>query len=180
MHYQFEAIHPFIDGNGRVGRLLVTLLFAEWGLLSRPLLDLSAYIEPRRDEYYARLLAVSTDGDWLGWMAFFLAAVQHQALDAVVRAQRLQELREDYRVRVSGVRSSGLLGALVDAVFDRPAITITQAARRLDVTHRTARANIDKLVEAGILVEVGNRQRNKLFMALDVLRAVEGLPPALK
>jgi Fic family protein len=76
VHYQFEAIHPFVDGNGRVGRLLVSLLLIEWGLLPAPLLDISARLEPLREEYYARLLAVSTDGDWAGWLEFFLDAVR--------------------------------------------------------------------------------------------------------
>lgn len=178
LHYQFEAIHPFIDGNGRVGRLLVVLLLVEWGLLPAPLLDLSAYLEPRRDEYYARLLAVSIDGDWAGWMTFFLGVVEHQARDAVTRAQRLRALRDDYRARVATARSSGLLGVLVDAVFDTPALTIPQARTLLGVTHRAAAQNIAKLVDAGIVREVGDRARNKLFLAVDVVRAVEGLPVA--
>jgi hypothetical protein len=168
--------HPFIDGNGRVGRLLVVLLLAEWGLVPDPLLDLAAYLEPRRDEYYARLLAVSTDGDWTGWMTFFLDAVQHQAVDAVARAQRLQQLRDDYRSRVATARSSALLGVLVDALFETPAITIARAMTALDVTHRAARLNVDKLVEVGVLTEVGARSRSKLFLAADLLRVVEGLP----
>jgi Fic family protein len=177
LHYQFEALHPFVDGNGRVGRLLVVLLLVEWGLLPDPLLDLSAYIEPRRDEYYARLLAVSTDGDWRGWLVFFLEAVERQAADAVGRAHKLQLLRDDFRARVATARSSGLLGLLVDALFESPAMTIPQAVRLLGVTHRAARSNVEKLVRAGVLHEVGARSRNRLFLAGDVVRAVEGLPP---
>jgi Fic family protein len=174
LHYQFEAIHPFIDGNGRVGRLLVTLLLAEWDLLPDPLLDLSAYIEPRRDEYYARLLAVSRAADWAGWARYFLAAVEHQALDVAGRAGRLQTLRDNYRARVATARSSGLLGTLVDALFDTPVLSIPTAARVLDVTHRAARLNIDKLVDAAILTEVGNRARYKLFLAPHILDVIEG------
>jgi len=176
LHYQFEAIHPFLDGNGRVGRLLVVLLLAEWGLLPDPVLDLSAYIEPRRDEYYGRLLSVSRDGDWYAWVRFFLEAVERQARDAVGRAQRLQELRDNYRARVATARSSGLLGVLVDALFEAPALTIPRAVQLLDVTHRAARLNVEKLVEAGVLVEVGERARNRLFLAPEILRAIEGLP----
>lgn len=175
-HYQFEAIHPFVDGNGRVGRLLVALLLAEWGLLPDPLLDLSAYLEPRRDQYYARLLAVSTDGDWSGWLRFFLTAVEEQAVDALTRAKRLQGLRDHYRARVATARSSGLLGVLVDALFETPAMTIARAMRLLGVTHRAARLNVEKLVEAGVLTEVGDRSRTRLFIADDVIRALEGLP----
>lgn len=174
MHYQFEAIHPFVDGNGRVGRLLITLLMVEWGLLPAPLLDLSAYIEPRRDQYYAGLLAVSREGDWLGWVTYFLTAVEVQAQDAVSRAQRLQALRDEYRARVGTVRSSALLGVLVDALFDTPAITITGAQSLLGVTHRAASANIDKLVNAGIVQELTGRRRNRVFLAEQVLAAVQG------
>jgi Fic family protein len=174
MHYQFESIHPFIDGNGRVGRLLIVLLMVEWGLLPDPLLDLSAYIEPHRDEYYQRLLAVSTERDWTGWLSFFLTAVEHQAADAVERARRLHMLRDDLRARVATARSSGLLGTLVDALFESPAITIPRAAALLGITHRAARLNIDKLVELGVLQEIGQRARNKLFLAADILRTVEG------
>ena len=176
IHYQFEAIHPFLDGNGRVGRLLVVLLLVEWGLLPAPLLDLSAYIEPHRDEYYDRLLAVSTHGDWAGWISFFLEVVERQALDAMRRAERLRTLRDDYRARVATARSSGLLGTLVDALFRSPALTIPQARALLGVTYRSAALGVGKLVEAGILEEVGHRARNRVFLATDVVRAVEGLP----
>lgn len=174
LHYQFEAIHPFLDGNGRVGRVLVVLLLAEWDLLPTPLLDLSAYIEPNRDEYYNRLLAVSTEGDWEGWLRYFLRAVDRQAADALLRAQRLQQLRDDFRSRVATARSSGLLAVLVDALFETPAMTIPRAERMLGVTHRAARLNVEKLVQAAILMEVGERARNRLFLARDVVRVVEG------
>ena len=176
LHYQFEAIHPFLDGNGRVGRLLIVLLLAEWGLLAEPMLDLSAYIEPRRDEYYARLLAVSTEGDWTGWLAFFLGAVEAQAADVVARALRLQALRDEYRALVATARSSGLLSVLVDALFETPAITIPRAVKALGITHRAARLNVEKLVDVGIVREVGSAARLRLFVAPDILRAVEGIP----
>jgi Fic family protein len=173
-HYQFEAIHPFVDGNGRIGRLLIILLMVEWGLLVTPLLDLSAYIEPRRDEYYRRLLAVTTHGDWAGWLSFFLRAVEAQSVAASARALKLQELRADFRSRMAAARSSGLLGTLTDALFETPAISISRAAALLGVTHRSARLNIDKLVQAGILTEVGDRARNKVFLAREVLAVAEG------
>jgi Fic family protein len=174
LHYQFEAIHPFVDGNGRVGRLLVGLLLVEWGLLPAPLLDLSAFLEPRRDEYYARLLAVSTQGDWSGWVSFFLEAVRVQADDVVRRAHDMQQLREDYRDRVATARSSGLLARLVDALFETPALTINRARDVLGVTHRTAALTVAKLVEIGILVEVPTARRQRLFLAREIIAAVEG------
>jgi Fic family protein len=171
-HYQFEAIHPFVDGNGRVGRLLVVLLLIDWGLLPAALLDLSAYLEPRRDEYYARLLAVSREGDWTGWITFFLETMARQAEDAARRAQTLQVLRDDYRAKVATARSSGLLGLLVDGLFESPAMTIGRARRILDVTHRAATLNVEKLVDAGIVSEIQGRTRRRLFVAQEILRVL--------
>lgn len=169
LHYQFEAIHPFIDGNGRVGRLLVALLLVEWGLLPAPLLDLSAYLEPRRDEYYARLLAVTVDGDWPGWISFFLDVVANQAASALRRAQALQSLREELRDRVTGTKASSLAPRLVDALFETPATTIGRAAKVLGVTHRGATLNVERLVEAGVLTEVPSTGRARLFLAEEIL-----------
>jgi Fic family protein len=173
IHYQFEVIHPFIDGNGRVGRLLVTLLLVEWGLLPGPLLDLSAYIEPRRDRYYEALLRVSTHGDWPSWLAFFLEAVEMQARDAVRRASRLHQLRTELRSLVVGPRSSAALPALVDALFEVPAITINRARQVLRISHRAASLNIDRLVSAGILREVPARGRTRMFIAPQILAIAE-------
>ncbi len=174
LHYQFEAIHPFKDGNGRVGRLLVALLLVEWGLLPGPMLDFSAYLERRRQNYYARLLAVSMQGDWSGWVAFFLDAVAVQAKDALRRAQALQQLRDDYRSRVTGVRSSSLLPQLVDALFATPALTINAARGLLGVSHRAATIHITKLVDAGLLVEIPASGRIRRFMAREILAVVNG------
>ncbi|PKV99295.1 Fic family protein [Nocardia fluminea] len=173
VHYQFEAIHPFIDGNGRIGRLLAVMLLVEWGLLPGPLLDLSSYIEPRRDRYYEGLLRVSTDGDWLGWFEFFLEVIEEQARDSLGRAVRLDALRTELRLRVARARSSGLLPILIDELFRSPIIGIANAMQALDVTHRSATLNIEKLVEAGILVEV-TRARTRFFAAPDVLAVMNG------
>jgi Fic family protein len=109
VHYQFEAIHPFLDGNGRIGRLLVILLLIEWGLLPQPLLYLSAFFEAHRLEYYDRLLAVSQRGDWEGWLAFFLNAVSTEAADASARIERLQALRAEYQSQLQAERAAGRL-----------------------------------------------------------------------
>lgn len=174
LHYQFEAIHPFQDGNGRIGRLLVALLLVEWGLLPGPILDFSDYIERHRQEYYARLLAVSTAGDWTGWLTFFLEAIGNQARDVLRRAQVLRELRDDYRSRVTVARSSSLLPRLVDALFETPALTINSAREILGVTHRAATINIEKLVETGLLVEVTSTGRQRRFLADEIVRVVNG------
>jgi Fic family protein len=174
IHYQFEAIHPLLDGNGRVGRLLIMMLLLEWGLLPAPILDLSAYLEPRRDRYYDCLTRVSSHGDWLGWFTFFLEAVEQQARDALSRARSLHQLREEMRQRVTTARSSGLLPRLVDALFDVPVLTIPRAQDILDVTHRAATLNIDKLVDAGIVHEIGHGRRPRTFIAPAIIDAVEG------
>lgn len=180
LHYQFEAIHPFRDGNGRVGRLLVALLLVEWGLLPGPLLDFSAYIEQRRQEYYARLLAVSTHGDWVGIIRFFLEAVGAQAKDVLRRANALQALRDNYRARVTGVRSSSLLPTLVDSLFETPALTIGSVQQLLSVTHRAAAMHINKLIDEGLVVEVSKSNRTRRFLARQILRVVNGDDPGAR
>jgi|SRR5450756_71005 len=177
LHYQFEAIHPFIDGNGRVGRLVAVLLLVEWGLLPGPMLDLSAYIEPRRDRYYESLLRVSTQGDWAGWFSFFLEVIEEQARDATYRARRLSELRAKMRTQVATARASAMLPLLVDQLFVVPAITITMATDVLGVTSRAAGQNLNRLVAAGILREIpGSGRTRRLFIATEVLDAIEGRP----
>ncbi|WP_158849822.1 Fic family protein [Saccharothrix deserti] len=174
LHYQFEAIHPFRDGNGRVGRLLVSLLLVKWGLLPGPMLDFSAYIEPRRQDYYARLQAVSTNGAWEAWIEFFLQVVAMQAKDVLRRANELQRLRDEYRERVTGVRSSSLLPKLVDALFETPALTIGTVQEVLGVTHRAATVNVEKLLEEGMVVELERSGRVRRFLANRILDVVNG------
>lgn len=169
VHYQFEAIHPFLDGNGRVGRLLVSLLLIEWGLLPKPFLYLSAYFEANRSEYYDLLLGVSQTGDWHGWARFFLTGVASQSADVIDRAKRLQALREEYHARLQVTRASALLLKLVDHLFAQPAIRIAMAEEILGVTFRAASLNVGKLVDAGILREITGRERNRVFVAQEIL-----------
>ncbi|MCE2654113.1 MAG: Fic family protein [Planctomycetaceae bacterium] len=173
VHYQFEAIHPFYDGNGRIGRLLVTLLLCIEGVLPEPLLYLSAYLERHRQQYYERLLGVSQRGEWREWFVFFLRGVAESAMDAVERAAKLSALREDYRRRLVGRRASAHPLALADQLFAHPAISVPQAAKLLGVTQRAAQLNIDKLVAAKIVQEVTGRKRNRVFLATEIVRAVE-------
>ena len=169
VHYQFEAVHPFLDGNGRVGRLLVSLLLQEWGLLPKPLLYLSAFFESRRDEYYERLLAVSIRGDWDGWLRFFFEGVSVGSRDVIDRARRVIELREDYHRRLQVTRASALLLKLVEYLFESPAIRIGMAQEHLGVTFRAASQNVQKLVDAGIVHEATGRDRNRVFVAREIL-----------
>jgi Fic family protein len=172
VHYQFEAIHPFLDGNGRVGRLLITLLLHTEKLLDQPLLYLSAFFEKHRDQYYDLLLAVSRHGAWNEWIEFFLRGVHDQANDAVERANSLLELRDRYRTEMTVARQSVLLLAMIDQLFQSPAVTIAAVARDLGVTYASAKQNVEKLVAAGILVPV-TASRNRIFLARRIVELLE-------
>jgi Fic family protein len=173
VHYQFEAIHPFSDGNGRIGRLLITLMLCEERLLPQPLLYLSAFFERNREEYYRRLLAVSKESEWGGWLAFFLRAVASQAKDAVLRSDRLLQLRQNYREQLQSTRASALLLQIVDDLFVKPAISNPGISRALEITPRAAQLNIDKLVAAGVLKEATGKRRNRVYVAPEIVAALE-------
>src|SRR5207253_3577321 len=132
VHAQFETIHPFLDGNGRIGRLLITFLLCEQGVLSRPLLYLSHFFKRHRQEYYDRLQAVRDDGDWEGWLLFFLRGVQETATQASMTAARILALREEYRGQLSSRgRAGGTLLRALDVLFDQPVINVPTLAQRL-------------------------------------------------
>lgn len=173
VHYQFEAIHPFLDGNGRVGRLLISLMLVEWDLLPLPLLYLSAFFERHKQDYYELLLAVSTRGAWREWVMFFLRGVGEQSRDALQKANRLQDLQIEWRERLTQARTSALLPRLADRLFDAPIITIPEAQGFLDVTYSSARNNVEKLVGAGILRQVGEGSYGKVFLADEILQIIE-------
>jgi Fic family protein len=173
IHYQFEAIHPFLDGNGRVGRLLITLLFCAWDLLPEPLLYLSAYFQAHRQAYYDLLLATSREGAWEAWLTFFLRGVAAQARDAVARAGRLQDLRERYREQFQSERAAARLLQTVDFLFAQPLITVRQAETALGVNFSTAQRYVDQLEEAGILREITGQARNRVYRAEGIIRAIE-------
>lgn len=173
IHYQFEVIHPFLDGNGRVGRLLVTLLLCAEKLLPQPLIYLSAYFERHKDDYYGNLLAVSQKGTWEQWIRYFLKAVAIQSRDAVQRIDNLLALRQEYRARLQQARASALLLQLVDDLFDFPAIINPTLSKRMKITPRSAQLNIDKLVERGILREATGQQRNRVYVATEIVGIIE-------
>jgi Fic family protein len=176
MHYQFEVIHPFVDGNGRVGRLLITFFLCERGHLPQPLLYLSAFFERYRDEYYARLLEVSRAGDWMGWIRFFLRGLAAQASDALTNSQRILALQQRYRQELHKRKASTTTLAVVDELFRNPYVTTTRLAERLGLSFPTVQTAIDRLVHAKILREVTGRQRNRIYCAEELLRAIEGEP----
>lgn len=173
MHEQFEAIHPFLDGNGRVGRLLITLFLIERGRLSQPLLYLSAYIEAHRQEYYELLQRVRTHGDWIGWLRFFIAGVTEIAGEAVQQAATLMDLREKFRARLSE-KPKAL--ALLDHLFVNPYITVARAQEILEVSNPTARQAVMLLQRKGVLEQATGRTWGRLYVARPILRIVEGPP----
>jgi Fic family protein len=174
VHYQFEAIHPFRDGNGRVGRLLVSLFLCERGLLPQPLFYLSAYFERTRTAYYDLLMRVSTHGDWDTWVRYFLEGVRTQAIEAVEDTQRLLTLREHYRSSLVASKARPAAVQLLDRLFVNPYITAKEVATRLQVSDPTARAAISDLLGQGVLVEVSGRKWGRVFLAAELLSALRG------
>src|SRR5438552_11820472 len=175
MHEQFEAIHPFLDGNGRVGRLLITLFLIERGRLSQPLLYLSAYIEAHRQDYYDLLQRVRTDGDWIAWLRFFIKGVTETAGEAVRHAGRLMDLRKKYQARL---RDKPKALALLDQLFINPYMTVARAERILKVSNPTARQAVTLLQKNGMLDEISGRAWGRLYLAKAILRAIENPPKA--
>lgn len=173
IHYQFEAIHPFLDGNGRVGRLLIMLLLREWDVLSQPLLNLSAYFEHYRQEYYDHLLAVSQHGKWEEWLRFFLRGISVQAQDSIFRMSQLQGIRTRYEELAQADRNPQRMSAVVDFLFSRPILTLRQLETALDIPYMAAKRYVDKLAAAGVLKETTGYARNRVFMAHEVFKALE-------
>lgn len=176
-HSQFEAIHPFLDGNGRVGRLLITLLLVAKGVLPSPLLYLSAFFEATREEYYARLLGVTERGEWEAWLAYFLLGVATQAEDALGRIQRIDELLKDWREQLVKAPSR-LPEKAIDLFAENPFWTVNGMAARLDVAFTTAQRAIGRLESAGIVARTGDAKRNRVYCAHAILEILEE-PPRL-
>ena len=163
-HVQFETIHPFLDGNGRVGRLLIPIMLAGAGILQEPLLYLSLYFREHRSEYYRLLGLVRADGDWEAWVDFFLDGVARTATGAVATAHQLLALVSRDRARVAGlVRSSAAATQVFGAISDRPITSIREASRRVGVSVPTATRGIEALATLGIVREITGRQRDRLY-----------------
>ncbi|MFC5135991.1 MULTISPECIES: Fic family protein [Haloferacaceae] len=171
IHYQFETIHPFLDGNGRLGRLLISLLLQRDGLLPEPYLYLSSYFNARRSAYVDHLLAVSQHGEWEEWLLFFLRGVQSQAGEAHQRANLLVDLREDYQQRYQSERSENIL-ELVMRLFEDPYLDVNTAADWLDVEYSTANRLIGQLEDDGILEELTGKDRNRFYRASEVFQII--------
>ena len=163
-HVQFETIHPFLDGNGRIGRLLIALLLEQWGILTSPLLYLSLAFKRHRADYYRRLLDVRNQGDWEGWTEFFLLCVRESAGDGVSAARRLFALLGKDRHAVANHKATTVTAIrLLDLLPEHPIITLPRAIELLKTTKPTAGKAIDALCKAGILAETTGRQRDRIY-----------------
>ena len=163
-HVQFESIHPFLDGNGRLGRLLITLLLCHEKVIREPLLYLSLYFKQNRKAYYDLLQQVRTDGDWESWVAFFVDAIKETARQAVSAANQLSEIiRKDRNTVQSLGRISGSAYRVFDLMVERPLLSISVACRRTGLVPHTVTKVLGALRDAGIVKEITGRKRNKLF-----------------
>jgi Fic family protein len=168
IHYQFEAIHPFLDGNGRVGRLLLSILLANWKLLQNPLLYLSVYFEKHRKQYSEKLLSVSKYGTWHDWVIFVLQGIEEQARDACDRAKKLQDIQKDWYQRLKKLKYSGLVFQVADTLFAEPFLTIPRVQKLLELkNYRTAKLCVEKLVKAEILSQPAGTYR-KIYLPMDL------------
>lgn len=175
MHYQFETIHPFCDGNGRIGRSLITVYLCKKKKIIKPLLYISEFFEKHRLEYNELLLKTGQTGKFEGWIKFFLKAVEVQSEDASVRAHKLLYLRESYRKRVQREAQSSDILNIIDYLFSNPFITVKRAQHILDVTYPTGKKYVERLVEYEILKEANRLQREKTFVAYEIYEIIKDI-----
>jgi len=170
IHERFEAIHPFLDGNGRIGRLLITLFLIERERLAQPLLYLSSYIEAHRQDYYELLQRVRNHGDWNAWIVFFLSAVTETSHQALRQTTILMDLRESYHRQLRGNPKAA---SLIDQLFVTPYITVNLAEKALNTSNPTARKAIETLEKNGVLHEITGREWGKIYLAGDIADAIQ-------
>lgn len=176
IHYQFEAIHPFEDGNGRTGRILIALLLCERGYLTHPWLNVSDFLVAYREHYVDLLLGVSLRGEWDLWLKFFLMAISAAATDALERVENLLQVRNLYRERVQSQRTAVSAFELIDQLFELPYMNVPRVQALLDVSHTAAQRYIARLVEAEILTPVEERRRPQLYVAQGILDVIAEEP----
>ncbi|HPN32915.1 MAG TPA: Fic family protein [bacterium] len=174
-HAQFETIHPFLDGNGRIGRLLVTFLLVEKGLLTKPVLYLSHYFKRRRTEYYDRLQAVREEGDWEGWLEFFFKGVIEVSREATETAAAILRMREEYRAKIADHlgRAAGNGQKVMDRLFEQPIVTVAAVREWLGLTPAGANQIVARLENIGLLRESTGYARNRRFRFDPYLRLFE-------
>jgi Fic family protein len=178
LHYQFEAIHPFLDGNGRVGRLLIILFLIERNVLTVPLLYISAFFEATRSEYYDRLLAVSRESQWNPWLEYFLNGITRMSEDVLSRAERINLLLASWREKVAG-RKPKILLDVIELLAENPFWNTKKLSARLGVAFTTTQRAIQVLVEYQILSQVDDAQRDRVYCA-DAIMKILDEPPKIK
>jgi len=171
-HYQFEAIHPFLDGNGRIGRLLIILLLIEQKMLPTPILYLSAFFEATRDEYYRQLYNVSARGTWHEWLVYFLNGISVQTEDVLSRTERINELLNKWKLRVAS-STSNVPVLIVEHFAMNPYLTTNKVAEELQIAYSTAQRGIQKLEEAKIIKKTNSGKRDKIYCAIEILTILE-------
>lgn len=170
-HYQFEAIHPFADGNGRIGRMLITLMALQNGLLDLPILFLSPYLERNKDEYIDRMYGVSARSEWKEWLNFFVTSINETCKETVAKIDQLLALQKDFRTRASRAGRSAKLLDSVDMLFSSPAVTVSKIEKKYSITYRAAQQILEKLAQAGILQARSNTYP-KVYVATEILTAL--------
>lgn len=173
MHYQFESIHPFPDGNGRVGRILIPLVLHSRNIMDTPLLYMSQYFEDTKDEYIDLMLKVSQKGDWINWIEFFLTGVVASCDATIQTIQQVQELQKTYKERCQQARSSALLLQIVDNLFERIAVTIPQVRVLTETSYTAAKNNVEKLVQYKILKKFKSPSRPTFYFATELMKIFE-------
>jgi len=171
-HYQFEAIHPFLDGNGRIGRLLIILLLIEQKILSSPILYLSAFFESTRDEYYRQLFSVSNLGTWNDWFIYFLNGVATQSTDALLRIEKISNIIKQWHEKTGN--EDGIIHEIIDYLAVNPFLTIKSVNEHFNVAFTTASRAIEILEKQGVLIEKTEQKRGRIYVAkniLDILQA---------
>lgn len=183
LHYQFETIHPFADGNGRVGRMLVPLYLLQENILERPLLYVSPTVEGRKDDYVDLMLNVSRTGDWTSWLIFFLETVTASCRSACGTLLELERLREAFKDRIVAAGGSARDVAIIDHLFISPVVSIPHVSNLIGVTYPSGKAAVDRLTALGILEEIERTSNPKLFICWPIVDLSEGFsdvtfPPA--
>jgi len=178
IHYQFETIHPFMDGNGRLGRLIMPLLLGMWGYLDMPLLYLSEYFEDNREKYMDHLLAVSQRGEWKDWILFTLRGIEQQSRDAMIRGRYLLNLREQLRSRYIQARNASTILQIIDGLFEHPATSRKRAAELAGVSPQAVSKSLERLVDDGVLEEVTGNVRYRIYAAPEIIAAMSARTPS--
>ncbi|MBC8468993.1 MAG: Fic family protein [Planctomycetes bacterium] len=178
LHYQFEAIHPFLDGNGRVGRLLIILFLIERKVLTAPFLYISAFFEATRSEYYNLLLVVSRESSWNQWLEYFLNGIARMSEDVLSRAERINLLLQSWKERIAGQKPK-ILYDVIDLLAENPFWSTKKISERLQVAFTTAQRAINVLVEKEVLSQVDNAQRGRVFCANAIMKILDE-PPKIK